>query len=104
MRTSLDRRGFLQASAGVVAASINPALFVPPQRPLRLGLIVGIGPDPEPAIATVHDLGLPTCQVYVEEFGPAVGTRLLQALEQHNVGAAHLRQVVGHRAADDGGL
>jgi len=36
------------------------------KKPLRLGLIIGIGKDPDATMAKVHDLGLPTCQVYVE--------------------------------------
>ena len=93
MTTSFNRREFLQASAGVLAARLSPPLFTPPPRPLRLGLIIGIGKDPEPAIATVHDLGLPTCQVYVEDFAPGASTRLLQALAQHHIEATSV--VVG---------
>jgi len=93
MTTSFNRREFLQASAGVLAARLSPPLFTPPPRPLRLGLIIGIGKDPEPAIDTVHDLGLPTCQVYVEDFAPGAGPRLLQALAQHHIEATSV--VVG---------
>jgi len=37
------------------------------KKPLRLGLILGIGRDPDAAMAKVHELGLPTCQVFVDE-------------------------------------
>ena len=91
--TTFNRRAFLQASAGVMAAHISPTLFTPLKQPLRLGLIIGIGEDPEAAIAKVHDLGLPTCQVYVEDFQRAVSTRLLQALDRHHIEATSV--VVG---------
>jgi len=93
MTTTFNRREFLQTSAGVMAAHIRPTLFTPSQQPLRLGLIIGIGQDPEAAIAKVHDLGLPTCQVYVDDFQRGVSTRLLQALEQHHIEATSV--VVG---------
>src|SRR6266516_1713345 len=49
--------------------------------------------DPEAAIAKVDDLGLPTCQVYVEHFTQGVSTRLLQALDKHHIEATSV--VVG---------
>ena len=93
MSTTVNRREFLQASAGVMAASLGPNVFSPQQKPLRLGLIIGIGSDPETAIAKVHDLGLPTCQVYVEDFAPGLAARLVQALDKHHVEATSV--VVG---------
>src|SRR5438132_13046380 len=80
MTTTFNRREFLQTSAGVMAAHIRPTLFTPSQQPLRLGLIIGIGQDPEAAIAKAHELGLPTCQVYVDDFQGGGGTRLLHDL------------------------
>src|SRR6266851_3745829 len=68
MSTTFNRREFVQTSAGVIAAHLSPTVFTQLKKPLRLGLIIGIGKDPEAAIAKVHDLGLPTCQVYVEDF------------------------------------
>src|SRR6516162_2521237 len=38
------------------------------KKPLRLGLIIGIGKNPDAAMAKVRDLGLPTSQVFVDEF------------------------------------
>src|SRR5713101_3204269 len=90
-----NRRAFLQTSGGALAFSLNPS---PPtvriasdaagdeassfttkqmapvaaanegKKPLRLGLIIAIGRDPNAAIAKVRDLGLPTCQAYADEF------------------------------------
>jgi sugar phosphate isomerase/epimerase len=93
MSTTFNRREFLEASAGVVAAGLSPNVFTPQKQPLRLGLIIGIGADPETAIAKVHDLGLPTCQAYVEDFAPGGAARLVQALEKYHVEATSV--VVG---------
>ena len=93
MSGTFNRRDFLQTSAGVIAATMSPTLFTPQKKPLRLGLIIGIGSDPETAIAKVHDLGLPTCQVYVEDFAQGVSTRLVQALDKYQVEATSV--VVG---------
>src|SRR5256884_6703813 len=116
-----NRRAFLQASAAtaltapfgrrfaakkdaVVAG--NPAIesLSPAQsaasvaanegkKPLRLGLIIGIGKDPDAAMAKVRDLGLPTSQVFVDEIEPDLVGRLRQALEKHQIEATSV--VVG---------
>ena len=93
MSTSWNRREFLEASAGVVAAGMSRAWLASPPAPLRLGLIIAIGNDPEPAIGLVHDLGLPTCQVYVEQFAPDASARLRAALTKHGIEATSV--VVG---------
>jgi hypothetical protein len=43
------------------------------KKPLRLGLIIAIGEDPDAPMAKVHDLGIPTTQVFVEEFESHTG-------------------------------
>jgi L-ribulose-5-phosphate 3-epimerase len=63
------------------------------KKPLRLGLIIGVGKDPDASMAKVRDLGLPTCQAYVDEFEPEQAPRLRQALDKHGVEATSL--VVG---------
>jgi L-ribulose-5-phosphate 3-epimerase len=115
-----NRRIFLQASAGALAVGLNPmdlsavstdapaakfgqaakpgqkAPVVPSnegKKPLRLGLILGIGKDPGADIAKVHDLGFPTCQAYVDEFEPEQAGHLRQALEKYGIEATAL--VVG---------
>ena len=114
-----NRRIFLQASAGAFAFGLNPlelpagsaaaaakaglatgpaqkAPSVPSnqgKKPLRLGLILGIGKYPDAAIAKVHDLGFPSCQVYVDEFELEQVGRLRQALEKYAIEATSL--VVG---------
>jgi len=114
-----NRRAFLQTSAGVLAAGLISidattghgvtandagsefgASQVAPtitanegKKPLRLGLIIGIGKDPDAAMARVRDLGLPTCQVYVEEIETDLAGRLRQALNKYQIEATSL--VVG---------
>ena len=63
------------------------------KKPLRLGLIIGIGNDPDAAMAKVHELGLPTCQVYVTEFTPGLVGGLGKALGKHGIEATSI--VVG---------
>src|SRR5438552_2214073 len=84
--TSYGRRGFLLRTA---AAALAPRDAVPTatQAGMRLGLIVSVGNDPEGAIARVHDLGLPTCQASVADFGDAMVRGLRVALERHRVEA-----------------
>src|SRR5438034_6758167 len=43
------------------------------KKPLRLGLIIGIGRDPDAAMAKVRELGLPTSQVFADEFEMEIG-------------------------------
>src|SRR6266850_7465984 len=116
-----NRRGFLQTSAGALAVGLNPAAALatlrasagaaklaagasPAQtaqsvasnegkKPLRLGLIIGVGKDPDAAMAQVHDLGLPTCQAFVDDFEPGLVVQLRQALEKYRIEATSL--VVG---------
>jgi sugar phosphate isomerase/epimerase len=109
-----SRRFFLQTSAAALAAG-GASLRADPnpdaragrplaqtassvaanegKKPLRLGLIIGVGKDPDAAMAKVHDLGLPTCQVFVDDFEGQSAARLRQALDAHGVEATSL--VVG---------
>jgi L-ribulose-5-phosphate 3-epimerase len=110
-----NRRIFLQNSAIVLGGGITPIVGLHAEssaasahsstiqataiaanqgkKPLRLGLIVAIGNDPDSAMAKVRDLGLPTAQIYVEEFHPGLDGRLKQALENHHIEATSV--VVG---------
>ena len=115
-----NRRAFLQTSAGALAVGLKAATLsprtahaalaekvpaFPPQqmapavtsnegkKPLRLGLIIGIGKDPDAAMAKVRGLGLPTSQVFVDDFEMDLVGRLRQALEKHQIEATAL--VVG---------
>jgi sugar phosphate isomerase/epimerase len=119
MMSKRNRRAFLQTSTGALAAGLSPigavlrrgataddpspdlsAAEVAPmmptnegRKPLRLGLIIGIGKDPDSAMAKVHHLGLPTCQVFVDEIEPELAGRLRRALDKHGIEATSL--VVG---------
>jgi sugar phosphate isomerase/epimerase len=114
-----NRRAFLQASTGALVAGLSPigaalrggdtagdlasdltAVPVAPtipanegRKPLRVGLIIAIGSDPDAAMGKIHDLGLPTCQVFMSEFEPELAGRLRQALSKYQIEATSL--VVG---------
>ena len=108
----LNRRNFLRSSGGALAATISlqvaavaapspsprrassqPEMSISPlaadegKKPLRLGLIIDIGKDPDAALAKVHELGLPTSQIFVEDFGTDLLTRLPQALQKYQIKA-----------------
>lgn len=76
----MNRRQFVQAAA------VLP-VWAADAKPMRLGLIVSAGRDPESAIRTVQELGLPTCQVGVEYFEPDLPGRLRAALDRYGVEA-----------------
>jgi L-ribulose-5-phosphate 3-epimerase len=114
-----DRRRFLQSSVVALAAGFGPgreslmagakkevstrgfsttesaqkAFGNEGKKPLRLGLIIEIGNDPDAAMAKVRALGLPTCQAYVTEFAAGLAERLRKGLEKHGIEATSL--VVG---------
>jgi L-ribulose-5-phosphate 3-epimerase len=54
---------------------------------MRLGVVLGISPDPEAAIKRVHELGFPTCQVTPRETGADTAAKLRKALDQYGVEA-----------------
>ena len=107
-----NRRTFLQTSAGALAIGLRPqaaasitnaiageapgsapAQMAPVvasnegKKPLRLGLIIAIGKDPNAAMAKVRDLGLPTCQAYADDFDVKDAASLRHALDQNNIEA-----------------
>jgi L-ribulose-5-phosphate 3-epimerase len=115
-----NRRMFLQTSAAALAASFGPAGAVTKaattpgdpttslananqtssnvaanegKKALRLGLIIGVDNDPDAAMAKLHDLGLPTCQVFVDEIETQLVGRLRRALDNQQIEATSL--VVG---------
>src|SRR5438876_5842817 len=106
-----NRRAFLQTSTAALAAGLSPmgaalrdgvahdgphsnfgAMQSAPsiasiegKQPLGLGLILGVGRDPNDAIAKVHDLGLPTCQAFVDEIDSVLTGRLRQAVDKYQI-------------------
>jgi sugar phosphate isomerase/epimerase len=111
--TKPSRRKFIQTSAGIVVGGMLPAFSATRtagttdplarvvsvasadegKKPLRLGLIIDVTKDPDAALAKVRDLGLPTAQVFVDDFEPGFPERLRQALDKHDIEATSL--VVG---------
>jgi L-ribulose-5-phosphate 3-epimerase len=108
-----ERRSFLQTTVAAVGASIapmselwaqlpvsartsNPTERAPwvasnnGKRPLRLGLILQVGKNPDADIAKVQELGLPTCQLSLEDFQPDQASRLRNALGKHGIEATSL--------------
>jgi len=81
------------ARSSMAKARQNRAFGNEGKKPLRLGLIIGIGDDPDAAMAKVHELGLPTCQAYLEKFEPGLAGRLTKALKKYGIEATSV--VVG---------
>src|ERR1700741_1670281 len=102
-----NRREFLKTSAGALGIGLCSAAgglthrlefsqFAPVvpgnagKKPLRLGLIIGIANDPDAALAKVHNLGIPTAQIYVEEFSAELVGKLRAALSKYSIEATSL--------------
>src|SRR5215467_2830926 len=83
----------LPAAASVKSQSAPQLPSDQGKKPLRLGLILGVEPEPEAAMATLKNLGIPTCQVYLNRFDPAFAARLRKSLDSANIEATSL--VVG---------
>src|SRR6478672_11323647 len=104
-----NRRAFLQISGAALTTKLvdtnlplalnlndQTAPTIPSnqgKKPLRLGLILGVEPDPDAAMATLKNLVLPTCQVYLNNFDPAFAAKLRKSLDSANIEATSL--VVG---------
>ena len=107
-----NRRVFLQTSAAALAASVSgvraagasggdrPGVLPSAEsgrqlaptvaanegkKPLRLGVIIGIGKNPDAALAKVHDFGLPTAQLFVDDPQPELASPLRQALDKYEI-------------------
>ena len=71
---------------GVPAAGPGAQSF----KPMALGWIVGTGDDPEAAIAKVHRLGVPTCQIEAGHLDADLVSRLRTALHKYGIVATAL--------------
>ena len=93
-----SRRTFLKTSvAGALAGSLAraaaaplpfagpPAPAPPSFAPFALGVITGIGNDPEAAIARVHELEVPTCQLEIGRLDDELIRRLGEALQKYSI-------------------
>ncbi len=98
-----SRRDFLKTSAaGSIAAALagvvagpsglaSPSTPAPvPFQPFALGVITGIRNDPDAAIARVHDLEVPTCQLDIGHLDDELVRRLGEALRKYQVTATAL--------------
>lgn len=82
----IGRRGILGGALALCAAQAGaPAQSSPAT--MKLGLIIGLSPDPETAISRVADLGFPTAQVHINSTDDSTLTRLRTALERYKVEA-----------------
>ncbi|MGH9744204.1 MAG: sugar phosphate isomerase/epimerase family protein [Candidatus Acidiferrum sp.] len=81
------------ATGDVEGTAMQRAFGNEGKKPLRMGLIIGIGNDPDAAMAKVKALGLPTCQGYVEKFEEGLAGKLTKALEKYGIEATSV--VVG---------
>lgn len=79
-----ERRAFLKMALAAAAATSKAASRAP-----RLGVVTSVvgRSTPETGIKTVHDLGLPTCQVHVGDAPPSLAAPLKEALKKYNVEA-----------------
>jgi L-ribulose-5-phosphate 3-epimerase len=78
----VSRRSLLQSAAALPLAAQNA-----PTGKMRLGIILGIGPDPDAAIRRVHDLGFPTCQLSVRQLDDGAAEALRRALDRYGIEA-----------------
>jgi L-ribulose-5-phosphate 3-epimerase len=95
-----NRREFLGISAGfapltLIGAAAASAASSSGGSPaagqgMRLGLIIGIGKDPDAAMKKVHDLGVPTCQPQTEDLSDSIRQRLKAALAKYQIEATAL--------------
>jgi L-ribulose-5-phosphate 3-epimerase len=96
MRT-LDRRNFLQiAGAAGIAHAVRssqaegrPGEGSLPDQTLRLGTVTRVagGGTSDAAVKRVHDLGLPTCQIFFEHLTLNKAQPLLDALSKYGIEA-----------------
>lgn len=86
---AINRRHFLEVTAAAaLAAGAKPlagSQSANRESHMRLGLIVGVGEDPEGALKKVHDLGLPTAQVGVEDFSDKMLDGVTAALRKFGI-------------------
>ena len=78
-----SRRSLVQAVAALAARGA----MAQSGTGMRLGVILGIAPDPDAAIRLVHELGFPTCQVSPRDTDAGTAAKLRKALDQYGVEA-----------------
>jgi L-ribulose-5-phosphate 3-epimerase len=95
MRETDKMREFrsLEAAGKGQGTAMQRAIGNEGKKALRLGVIIGIGNDPDAAMAKVQALALPTCQAYVEKFEEGLAGKLTKALTKYGIEATSI--VVG---------
>ena len=104
--TDINRRRFLNVSVAAAAAAGTSRVWgspLPTNSPkgMRLGMIADVTKDADAAIARVHQLGFPTCQISIDRFSPELALPLKGALEKHGVEATALLALGGGRMVWD---
>jgi len=84
--SAMNRRNFLQAAtaAGAMTMSSSPAKAESAQ-PMRLGVITHVGRDPASALAKVRNLGFPTCQASINEYGAEMERQFKDAVARYAI-------------------
>jgi sugar phosphate isomerase/epimerase len=94
----LDRRDFIQLAGASLAATAVPSSAQQNSAPAseipRLGLVVKVskGGTPEETIKHVHDLGIPTCQVFFDELSMSKAALLIAAIKKYDVQVSALSE------------
>jgi L-ribulose-5-phosphate 3-epimerase len=81
----IGRRGILRSAIVFGMASRLESAAEPAK--MRMGLIIGISPDPDAALRRVHDLGFPTAQLHIGAMDDATLDKLRAALERYKIEA-----------------
>jgi sugar phosphate isomerase/epimerase len=86
---NLNRRRFLQVSVAAGTAGLMSGLPAAPAGPtgksFRLGIIIGVGNDPEAALKRVHDFGVPTCQLGTDDFSDRVYEGMKAGMDKYGI-------------------
>lgn len=94
----LNRRNFIQLAGTSLASTTFPLKAEPSQAQSsanpRLGLVVKVakGGTPEDTIRHVHDLGIPTCQIFFDELNMNQVAPLLAATKKFGVQVSALSE------------
>jgi sugar phosphate isomerase/epimerase len=85
--TTLKRREFLQISAAVAAQGILASSFARSgaEKKMRLGVITSIKADADSTIAHVRDLGVPTCQLGIQNYTSEMAASIRAAVAKYGI-------------------
>jgi L-ribulose-5-phosphate 3-epimerase len=95
----MNRRHFVGlTAAAVIARGLPPALAAVPPQPMSLGLVIAPSGDPEQYLRRVHELGLSSCFLsldqYLGSFTPALARQFQDSLGKYQLTATAV-EVVG---------